>query len=422
MNRLLPLLLPVVLFAAVSCSEFSRKKLKLMKVTELSSAKISDSAIAKVLKNHAGITVDISYDLSEDTALSMLSQKKVDMAILPNNTVVEDHMEVQTVMPLLPRILLILTNNIYSTELMDLRELFENHVLVFEDMSRLDSIFFDKLYYSYGIDKSKIKGISSHLMDPDQWLDSSFVFVGLTHLHNPVMRKLLDHNARFFPLDDVKLLGKGSSVEGLNLDFPYLKPFILPKSFYKEKPLRPVLTIAIPDILVTRKDINVTTVYDVVKTLTENKTHLIRQDNIYNLLDTDFGDQQFSFPLHAGTIKFLNRDKPSIWTRYAAIIWPFVSMLAIFAGALASIQQRMRQRKKLRIESFYVRLLKLRQESFTISSAKEREKLLGEIQNLRSEAFMALMQDKLIANESFSIFLTLYNEILKEVEGNKVPD
>ena len=420
MKAVFPYLFPAILFLSISCGNFSKRELKLLKVTELGSARISDSAIVRVVEHHTKWKIDISYHLSEDTALNKLWNREVDMAILPNNTPQDEAFEVKTVMPLLPRILLILTKNIPGLEYMELKQLLENHQIVFEDMSRLDSIFFKKLYFSNGIDPAKINAVSNHMVNIEEWYDSSFVYIGLTHLHNPVMEKLLDYGAEFFPLDDVADLGKGSAVEGLNLVFPHLYPFILPRSFYKDKPLKPVLTIAIPDILVTRTNMNENTVYEVVKTLVENKMHLIQYDNIYNLLDTDFRNRQYNFPMHDGTIKFLDRDKPSIWSRYASIIWPFVSMLAILIGALASVRKRMQQRKKMRIETLYFQLLKLREKILRLSSSREKDSLLHEIHGLRSKAFEALMNDKLVANESFSIFLSLYNEVLREVQEKEL--
>ncbi len=420
MKTALTFILPALLFLSVSCGNFSKRELRLLKVTELGSARISDSAIVKVLEHHANWKIDISYHLSEDTALYKLWNKEVDMAILPNNTPQDEAFEVKTIMPLLPRILLILTKNIPGTENIELKQLFENHRIVYEDMSRLDSIFFEKLYFSHGIDPDKINAVTNNEINVEEWYDSSFVYVGLTHLHNPVMEKLLDHDAKFFPLDKVEALGKGSAVEGLSLIFPHLYPFILPKSFYKDKPLEPVLTIAIPDILVTRTDMDESTVYEVVKSLVENKMHLIQYDNIYNLLDTDFKDRQYNFSMHAGTVKFLNRDKPSVWSRYAAVIWPFVSMLAILIGALASVNKKMQQRKKMRIETLYSKLLRLREKILKISNPEEKDAMLHELHELRSQAFEALLNDKLVANESFSIFLALYNEVIREVQEKEL--
>ncbi len=405
-----------LLLALPSCMN-SKRELVLLKVSEIGPAKISDSSLVVVLQEELKRKIRIEYTLSEDTALKMLENGKVDLAIIPNNTEgsCKDSRKLRTVAPLLPRILVILTNKINRTYEMSAKELFENHVVVFEEMSRLDSIFFKTFFQSYGIDLKKTSTYLAHQIDEKEWIDSSYVYVGLTHLHNPIMKYLIEQGACFFSLDDVANLGKGSSVEGLNLVFPKLSPFILPKSYSFGKPVKPVLTIAIPDVMVACEEMDKYVVYDIVKAITEKKSELLNEDHVYDLLDTKMNDYIFSFPLHSGTIAYLNRDKPSVWTRYASVIWPFISILAILAGALASLSRHLRQRKRVRIDLIYTELLKVRKKAFDNQNDSSREKLLKELREIRSKAFDALMENKLSANVSFTIFLSLYSEVMEEI-------
>jgi len=416
MKSFLGVLFFLLLLVLPSCFN-SDRELILLKVSEIGPAKISDSSLVVILQEELKRKIRIEYTLSEDTALKMLENRKVDLAIIPNNMegTCKDSRKLRTVAPLLPRILVILTNNIEGTEEMSVKDLFENQVVVFEEMSRLDSIFFKTFFQSYGIEQKKPLTYLAHQIDVEKWADSSFVYVGLTHLHNPIMQKLVGHGACFFPLDDVDKLGKGSSVEGLHMVFPKLSPFILPKSFILGKPVEPVLTISISDVMVTCKDMDNYVVYDIVKAITEKRPELINSDNIYNLLDTKMNDYVFSFPLHSGAISYLNRDKPSVWTRYASVIWPFISILAIIAGALASLSRHLHQRKRVRIDLIYTELLKVRKKAFNNQNDSSREQLLKEIRDIRSKAFDALMENKLSANVSFTIFLSLYSEVMDEI-------
>ena len=72
-------------FVLFSCDEKSRT-LKLLKVTEHSSTKVSDSAIIKLFKSKENIDIDISYTLSPSFAHDQLEVKKVDFVIATNNT------------------------------------------------------------------------------------------------------------------------------------------------------------------------------------------------------------------------------------------------------------------------------------------------------------------------------------------------
>jgi hypothetical protein len=199
--------------------------------------------------------------------------------------------------------------------------------------------------------------------------------------------------------------------------FPKLTPFILPKSFYKGKPEKPILTIAIPDVLVTTKFIDNYTVYNIIKVITENKSLLVDKDNIYNLLNTQYKNEQWLFPLHQGAQNYFDKDKPSIWSSYANVIWPFVSMIAIFIGGITSMKQRIKQKKKLRIETFYASLLDIRKRAYKNQDAVNTDTLLKELRSIRESAFNSLRNNQLSPNESFSIFLQLYSEVMEEIKG-----
>jgi hypothetical protein len=402
-----------------SCS-YDNKELVLLKVSELGPARISDSSLVVVLERELERKVRIEYTLSEDTALNMLENHEVDFAIIPNNTQgCKDASYLRTVSPLLPRILAILTYNIPDADKQSAKELFEKNDVIFEEMSRLDSIFFDSFFKSFGITPNKHKSYFAHQINEKDWNDSSFVYVGLTHLHNLRMQVLISHGADFYSLDDVSSLGKGSAVDGLKLGFPKLSPFILPKSFYKGKPEKAVLTIAIPDVLVTCKETENYLVYNIVKTLTEKKSELLNEDNIYTLLNENSAmkDILFSFPLHQGAKSYLNRNKPSVWTRYASILWPFLSILAILAGAFASLKRHVNQRKKIRIDSLYTELLQIRKRAVMHEGEGDAKQFMSELREIRIKAFDALMENKLDANESFTIFLSLYSEVENELNN-----
>ncbi|NPA36216.1 MAG: hypothetical protein GXO47_05140 [Chlorobi bacterium] len=405
-----------------SCS-YDKNEIVLLKVSELGPARISDSSLVVVFEKELNKKIRIEYTLSEDTALKRLEDGEVDFAIIPNNTEsCENKNDLRTVSPLLPRILVILTYNLPQAKNQTVKELFEKNVVIFEEMSRLDSMFFDSFFRSYDITPNQRDSYFAHQLNRTGWNDSSFVYVGLTHLHNPIMKEMLDHGASFFSLDDVTLLGKGSSVEGLKLSFPKLYPFILPKSFYKGRPLKPVVTIAIPDVLVTCRKTENYLVYKIVKILDEKKAELITEDNIYTLLNgqQEMRNIMYSFPLHRGALNYLNRNKPSVWTRYASVIWPFISILAIIAGAFASLKRHISQRKKIRMDSLYTELLQIRKRAIEHKDEGHVKQFLAELGDIRIKAFDALMENKLNADESFTIFLSLYSDVENEINGLNV--
>ncbi len=109
----------------------------------------------KLLKTQIKLNVDIQYDLSEDVALEKLGNMEVQMAIIPNNTQVDiPNLDVRVVTSLLPRILMVIRQDGVEGE--NLRELLENNLVIFESLSRMDSLFFIELAESYAVDLTKV--------------------------------------------------------------------------------------------------------------------------------------------------------------------------------------------------------------------------------------------------------------------------
>jgi hypothetical protein len=412
MNKFLFLSISIITILFSSCVE-EKRTLKLLKVTEYSSSKVSDSALIKILKEDKDLDIDISYTLFEEYALNQLNEKKVDLVIIPNN-VVSNNLKIKAITTLLPRILMIFTNK--RTEVTDLKELFEAGTVYFEDRSILDSVFFKKLYYNFNIDEKKITSKTAEEINFNTENDSLMVYVGLTHINNILVKKMTDHNWSFFSIGDIDNFGKGSRVEGFTMMNTSSYPFVLPKSVYRGKPEKSILTIAIKDILICREDLDENVAYQIPETLIENKSHLIYLNSAYNLLDFDFENQVLSFPLHQGTRNYLERNKPSIWMRYVNMAWPILSILVIFIGALTSFNRKLRKKRKENIEKYYSSLLLIREKSEHLETSNEMTELLHELRTLKSKAIESLANNKFDSGESFNIFLALYTEIKSDLD------
>ena len=403
MKKYLSIIL-LVIIALVSCNT-NQKTFKLLKVTEYSSSKVLDSSLIKVLKVKDNIDVTIHYTLSEDEALKELSDKNVDFLIIPNNATCKD-MRVKAIAPLLPRILMIMTNK--DVEGKNLKDILETGKVYFEERSRLDSLFFDKLFYSFNVDKSKIEDFVEFA--PDEWSDSLQVYIGLTHMSNLLVKKLVYQNWSFFSLDDIDNFGKGSKVEGFSMMNMSVKPFIIPRYIFRGKPDNSILTVSINDILITRSDISNDVIYGLTRTLYENRSRLIQMNPVYNLLDFNYDRKDLSFPLHKGTIQFLDRNEPPTWSKYVKMIWPLISISAVLFGIIASLRQRLKRRKKQNIEEYYNSLLEIRDNAESAEDADSLIAILKELKKLRSHAMKSLADKKLDPGESFNIFLALFND------------
>lgn len=387
------------------------------KVSEIGYSRINDSAIVKIIKETKGINIKLRFEELEDQTLNRLENDEVDLAIIPNNTEIPDFIQdVRTLVPLLPRILIIM----YQPDIPQpekLKDLLSGRMVGFELMDRTDSLFFRELFERYGIDPQSFSStiISGH--DPEAEKKKIDVFITLTHFKNSYVREMLEEGAEIFSLGDPLLFKRGSAVDGFCLNYPKAFPYILPKHVYNGLPEQPVLTVAIQDILVARDNLDDEIVYDIVETIIEKKASLTQKDRIYGLLDFNYTNGAMSFPLHSGAQKYLDKDKPSIFERYAELFGVIFSVLVVLVGAVSSARQRMKQIKKNRIDTYYKKLLEIRQQAIV---EPERESFyIREIINIRHQAFVALQNEEVLANESFSIFLELYESIYQELSSDE---
>lgn len=403
--------IPIILFSCRSKED----SLKMLKVTEYSSSKVTDTSLVNLLRRNNNLKINIEYTLSEDDALQQLKDKKVDLIIIPNNARSPDP-EFRTLLPLLPRILMVLTNK--KVDSMSARDLFKKGTVYFEDRSRLDSLIFKKLYYNFNIDEKQIRSKLVQDIDLTPNSDSLKVYVGLTHVNNVLVKELTNLNWYFYSMGDIDFYGKGSRMEGFTMVNTSGYPFIIPMSIYRGKPEQSALTFAINDILITRDDLDERTAYDITKTIIENKSYLIKMNPTYNLLNFDYSKQVLSFPLHRGAKKYLNKDEPPIWFKYVSMVWPLISISVVVFGIFASLRQRLKRRKKQNIEMYYNKLIKLRDDADSAEDLQIYIKFLKELKNLRSEAMKSLANKKLDPGESFNIFLVLYNEVRDDFTNN----
>ncbi len=393
-----------------SCNK-EEQPLKLIKVTERSSSKISDLALVKVLEEN-NIKIDISYTLYEDSALSLLEKKEVDMVIVPNNAGSDDF-QFKLLAPLLPRLLIIYTNK--ETGIKDLKELFENGKLYFEDRSNLDSLFFEKLYYNYGIDESKVEENSLDELDLTNESDALLVYIGLTHINNDLIKQLADDKWLLFSLDEVENYGYGSKVEGFTMMNNSVYSFLIPMYVYKRTPKKPILTVAMKDVLICREDLNKDVAYSIIKVLVENKMKLIKSNSVYNLLDFEFNDKVWAFPLHSGTRSYIEKDEPSMLMLWVRDLWPVISITVVFIGAFSSLRGFWRKKDKQNIESYYTSLNEIKQKTLLLDKTTDINSLLKELMTLKVKAIDTLANNKFDSSQSFNIFLALYTEVKNDL-------
>jgi hypothetical protein len=368
-----------------------------------------------VLYRENDLKLNLDYDDSQDETISRVVNKSIDFAIVPNNSDLSiNHSDLRTIVPLLPRLLFVF----YKGEISQgksLKSLLENHKVAFEPKDHSDSLFFERLFYHFNVLPERIDRKIVTMENLDEAIETTDVFISLSHTNNPILPQLLDNGFIMYSFGDFRLHENGSVIDGFCLSNPKYYPFILPMGVYHGHPEEPILTVAVQDILICHQDMDEGVVYTIIKTINEEKTVLAQRNRIYGLLDFNFNHGTLAFQLHEGALNYLNKDQPTAMERYADIFGLAFSILVFAGGVIISFRKAMKMKRKNRVEDFIIRLLKIKNKLETNAGEAPLDKYLDEVEELRNTAVLALVNEELTSNDEFQIFLGLYNQIRNEI-------
>ena len=246
--------------------------------------------------------------------------------------------------------------------------------------------------------------------------DVYFVFGGL--LDTSSRRRLGDY--RLFSFGDAAQLGKGTLVEGIALQFPNVEVFVLPEQIYGNLNRNTVLTIATRTVLVTAASTDVQQVYKVASALFANSQRLSTE---YPLVTREMNENiqlsSFTLPVHAGARRYLDKDAPTMIERYADVIALGLTIAIMLGSALVALYEFRKTRKKDRIDDYYKQILELRHKLREVGTEKHRRGIEDQVKSIQEEVFLLLVDERVNANESLTIFLNLSNQVLSEAQDNR---
>lgn len=204
--------------------------------------------------------------------------------------------------------------------------------------------------------------------------------------------------------------------DGIGYIAPNMKPKVIPALTYElpgnEKPL---LTVSVDTLLVTRAELPASLVYRFTKTLIEQKPRLAAvQPAMFGGINDSFDPLDLSFPLHTGARGYINRDEPGLLERYAETINLLVYIAFLLITGFIAFGRWRNHQKKDRIDVFYQRVFEIR-DRIGQQSADE---LLAELDALEREAFDSLIREKLLADESFRIFTELLGRLRYDLQSD----
>ena len=381
-------------------------------------------AISEILKQ-----VDVEMDILAGEELGsfvnckMLWNDQVEFAIAQNDTKIAAFMEtgmsisdskIRTVAPLYPEILYVLHSDTLNPS--SFSDLITGRRIGVGPINSGTSRFLKRLLIHFGIDSSKYTMVNTPWLEnyvSDQ-IDVSVILAGFNTV--TITDMLNKKNCEIFSFGNINLFEKGSSVEGFCMNYSNARPFIVPKSTYGIKPENPIMTIAVDAVLLCNKKVDDYTVYKIVDELYKQKSLLADMDQLLNGLSENFDRNKLGFPLHEGSKKFLNRDKPTLFERYAELAGVVISIFLAGFGGITTFVHRKKMNKKNRMDVYYEKVLRIENKFDVMNTKGQVEGAIKEIKEIKHEAFNSMISEKLTANEGFNIFLTLVDNLTLRLE------
>ena len=352
--------------------------------------------IASILNQHLDDSLQVIRGVGSMANLDSLERGKADFGIVDNYARFSD--QVHTVVPLYPQVLHILFRS-------------ENHPSSLRDLFRLGKIF-------AGTPESGTYRFVLELMN-DLGIDrSSCTFVGIYDFFKAdvifsftdllTLEELRDLNGyRLFSIDEVTKLGQGSVVEGICARHPQLEPYIISRDQYGSFTETSILTLKVDAVLVCRSNIDPQFIYRVVKTLAENSQELKKINPLLYKFSGEFNPSTQNFAIHPGTRDFLDRHKPSLFERYADVLGVVVTIVVAIASSLFTISKWRKNKKKNKVDVYYQKLIYIRQQAQESTSHTALQVLKAQLQAMQEETVDLVTREKLAADESFLIYLSL---------------
>ncbi len=366
--------------------------------------------ISSVLNSHLADSLKVISGVGSLANLDSLELGKADFGIVDNYSRFSD--KVSSVLPLYPQLLHILYRKDKSPQ--SLHELFSLGKIFAGIEGSGTKRFVDELMKDIGVDKSKCT-----FVDVYNFFDADVIFAFTDLLTQEELRDLEGYH--LYSIDEVANLGKGSLVEGICTRHPQFEPYVIARDLYGSFTERAIVTVKVDAILVCRTDLDPTFVYNTIQTLSEHNQDLKNINPLLYRFSSDFDPRQLSFTLHPGSRKYLDRHEPSFFERYAELMGVIVTILVALASTLYTITQWQLQKKKNKIDVYYQRLVSIRKRTQVAESTEVLLSLKGELQATQEETIDLVTKEKLLADDSFLIFLNLSKIVNDEIDKKQLP-
>lgn len=344
-----------------------------------------------------------------EAALGMLLRGEADIALVSNYLPYREG--VSTVMPIYPSVLHVVYRD--GRDPRDGRTLLSNASIYAGAEGSASRLMFERIIERIGLSGEDFSYVDQ--MEPATSLspDIAVVFAPISP-----QRMAEFEGYQLYSFGTPADIGTGSVIDAAALLNPPLRPFVIPATTYGAANSGAVVTVAVDKVLVVRNDLNASTVYDLINAIRRSRPALAAtRPGLFEQLDDSFDVSKSTFVLHAGAQDFLQRAEPTVYERYSGVAEVVVTLLIALASAALAGIRILKMRRKNRIDEFYSAAMNIRNTISESSTIDERTVAVEKIRELQNTAFDQLVNEKLSADESFRIFITLSNDVLYQVSA-----
>ena len=371
---------------------------------------------------------DVEFDpqLSQGSVQSMLrlapgTRNRYDLALIQNDTV-DSHGEVRSILPLFEDVLHFIVPS--DSEINGLADLEGKRVAVGPPNSGTAK-FVKRLFAHYGISKEEFvperKTIDKACLALQAGeLDAVLIVAGFKPA--AVERLFMDYGDQFRFVSLGEPAEIGGAVDGFLLTYPFATRYLIPQGVYRTSvqgssraPRHPIVTIAIRTLLTCRADLPEDLVYRLTQAIVEKRSELVHRHPAAAQISDRMNEAELAFPLHPGAARFVHRHEPGFLVTYAEVMAFGLSLIVATVALLGAFRRWITMRKKDRIDRYYVRLNDLLADLQTTPASEKLDAMEKEVSALRHQAFQELVDERLVANESFRIFQSLLSDCQRQI-------
>jgi TRAP-type uncharacterized transport system substrate-binding protein len=198
-----------------------------------------------------------------------------------------------------------------------------------------------------------------------------------------------------------------SWINFITLNDPSLDPYVLP-AIPGVEGSQNINTISAQTLLVGNRDLGEKAIFKLSSYIYQHKLDLMKFDIMYRSINEVFDVSGLLYPLHEGTDDYFRRHQPTFFERYADVLALVFSFIVVFFGIVQAVRNRMRKKKKERIDLYFLEFLDIK------SGKSSKAEMIGLLDDLLRRALIQMTSEKMDKTD-FHIFSRLLQQELSNL-------